>query len=318
MPRDDLRETLTADIAAIRADPALSNYLVRGASLSAGAVTRITLERDLADTVIADVLGYAERLVEREFVAYDPSYQLASNQVIADDVDEVPAIRELLAVVDRDDVATDAPGGEPVVAMVHRVEAAGEASVTVVRLAGAGIATRRARGVKALFPQHGVFTEVPGDVLYYEPRFDVLVRGSDLFVNTITQLSRKLEAPERAQQRAREVFATATTNIAIRGADELAEAVVSDPAMIAKMMAVSRILEADPEYAALLTTERLVPFLRDNPHIEIDIVGDGEDAQLVFDPSPQKRYRIVKALADDYLSSRLTGRDYEAGSKQRL
>jgi hypothetical protein len=88
--------------------------------------------------------------------------------------------------------------------------------------------------------------------------------------------------------------------------------------MNAKMMAVSRLLDSDPEYAALLTTEKLVDFLGQNPHIEIEVEGSGPDAKLVFDPSPQKRYRIPKALADDYLSSRLTGRDYEAGSKQRI
>ncbi|WP_438352533.1 Kiwa anti-phage protein KwaB-like domain-containing protein [Microbacterium sp. CJ88] len=317
MSRDDRREHLAAQIAQIRLDPALTTYVVRGASLSSATVTRITLERDLTATVVADVLAHAERISEKEFLPYDPSYQLASNQVIADDVAEVPAIAELLAVVDRDDVATDA-GGDPVIAMVHRVEGAGEASVTVLRLTGAGIATKRARGVRALLGQGGVFTEIDAEILYYEPRFDALVSGGDLIVSTITLLSRKLEAPERARARAREVFSTATERIAIRGADELADAVASDPAMIAKMMAVSRLLEHDPDYAELLTTDRLVPFLRANPHIDIDIVGEGDAAQLVYDPAPQKRYRIVKALADDYLSSQLTGRDYEAGSKQRL
>ena len=140
MSRDDRREHLAAQIAQIRLDPALTTYVVRGASLSSATVTRITLERDLTATVVADVLAHAERISEKEFLPYDPSYQLASNQVIADDVAEVPAIAELLAVVDRDDVATDA-GGDPVIAMVHRVEGAGEASVTVLRLTGAGIAT---------------------------------------------------------------------------------------------------------------------------------------------------------------------------------
>jgi hypothetical protein len=38
----------------------------------------------------------------------------------------------------------------------------------------------------------------------------------------------------------------------------------------------------------------------------------------VFEPSPQSRYLIPKALADDFLRSELTDRRYEAGSKQRI
>lgn len=43
-----------------------------------------------------------------------------------------------------------------------------------------------------------------------------------------------------------------------------------------------------------------------------------QDTRLVFEPSPQTRYLIPKALADDFLRSELTDRHYEVGSKQRI
>lgn len=312
------REALSAAIAAMGDAPFLSTFLLRGENLSECAVSEISLSEELTETVVADVVRYAEQLVRREFIAYDPSYQLASNQAIADDLAEVPPLEAVHGIVSRGDVETDQGGDVPLLAMVHRMESAQGASVTAYRLKGAGIATRRARGPLAMLPNGGVFREVRDEILYYEPRFDALVHEATIIVTALTVLARQLESPARAQEKARAVFARATKNVAISGVEELTAAVAADPAMIAKMMAVARLLDSDPEYAALLTTEKLVDFLDQNPHIEIEVSGEGEEAQLVFDNSPQKRYRIPKALADDYLFSRLTGRDYEAGSKQRL
>lgn len=318
MSQQTRRDALSAAIDAVGDASAVSTFLLRGMSLAECEVSEITLSQELTDTVIGDVVRFAEQLVRREFLDYDPSYQLASNQAIADDLTEVPPLAAVHEVVARGDVETDEGGEVPVLAMVHRLESPGAEAITVYRLKGAGIATKRARGVLALLPNGGVFREVDHEILYYEPRFDALVHEGAIVVTTITLLSRQLESPARAQEKARAVFAKATQNVAISGVEELTNAVAADPAMNAKMMAVSRLLDSDPEYAALLTTEKLVDFLAQNPHIEIEVEGAGPDAKLVFDPSPQKRYRIPKALADDYLSSRLTGRDYEAGSKQRL
>jgi hypothetical protein len=88
--------------------------------------------------------------------------------------------------------------------------------------------------------------------------------------------------------------------------------------MVAKMAQLSRTLEAEPEYAALLTTKRILKFLDDNPQIPIATTGRGDERRLVFETSPQKRYLIVKALADDYLRSELSQRTYEVGSKLRI
>ncbi|WP_036320429.1 hypothetical protein [Microbacterium indicum] len=317
---DSARTGLLASLARLRASSTVATYLLRGASIDDAEASAITLDRQLAEQIRGDVLSYADAIASREFVAYDPSFQLASNQVFAAGVDDAPGVG---ALVDRlrakgigNDVARkDAPG---VVAMAHRLEgASADDDVFVVRMTGAGIATKRANSVLALTPAEGVFSRVRAEIVYYEPRFEALVHGDDVIVSQATLLSRRFAAPA-ASERAASVFATATSGLRIAGGSDLAEAVASDPAMVAKMMALDRVMQSDADYREMLTMPRITAFLAENPHIGVDVRGAGDAAELVFDPSPQTRYRIPKLLADDYLSSTLSGRQYEAGSKQRL
>ncbi|ORM38085.1 hypothetical protein BFL43_01440 [Williamsia sp. 1135] len=74
-------------------------------------------------------------------------------------------------------------------------------------------------------------------------------------------------------------------------------------------------MDDDPAYAAAMTMPKLVAYVHAHPHIDIDVVGAGEDCRLVFDPSPARRFQILKLLDDDFLRSVLTEREYEAGSK---
>ena len=88
--------------------------------------------------------------------------------------------------------------------------------------------------------------------------------------------------------------------------------------MRAKMAYVARLLQSDPDYARNLTTKKLIAFIESYPDYDIPITTiDGKKA-LRFDTSPQHRHQIPRLLADDYLHSYLTDRNYEAGSKQRV
>lgn len=311
-----LRQRLADAVAAIRADEASANYLARGPGLAASDVTRITFDVETTAAVTADVLTYADQIGAREWMPYDPSYQLAANQALVDETAEIP---ELVRLDDAMIAAElDTAPSAPVVAMIHRVFVEGELAITAYRLKGQGIATRRPRGIRILVPRDGIFERIDREVLYYEPAFDALEFDGRVFVTAITTLQRALGSSVRAKAMASTTFATATAGLRIEGVDALADAVVSDPTMIAKMAQLARVLEADPGYAALLTTERVLDFLDRNPHVPIATTGVGSDRRLLFEPSPQKRYLIVKALADDYLRSDLSQRSYEVGSKISL
>lgn len=299
----------------VEGGPALSTYVARGGDLDSAEVTRVEFAADVAVEVTADLLRSLRNLAERELLAYDPAYQPSAGQAMVTDLAEVPTLQRLHVLALGDDVPVDRSGAGLVHAMAHRLHR-GESVVTAYRVKGAGIATRRPRGLRALLPRDGVYVRVDEELLFYEPRVDAWVSGDQVLFTARTTLEQRLNAPAKAQAMAREVFAKVTASVAIEGAEELAEAVASDPVMIAKMASLARSLEADPEFAAHLTTGRLVAFVEDHPQYGVLVAGKGEDRRLVFDPSPQTRYRIVKLLADDFLRSDLTQRLYEAGSKQ--
>ena len=319
MTIDDLRTELEARIAAARADPSGNDFLVRGTDLATAELREITFEESMAATVRSDVLDAATAVLAREWLPYDPSYALSPGQVFADDLAEVPELARLHAAV----VGGQSPGdtgedAEPIVAMAHEVFADPAAGIVAYRLKGPGIATKRPRGIRALLAVDGVFEEVKSKIVYYEGRFDAIVVGDSVLVTATTTLTRVLGSTDRIQALARSTFAKATRKLAIEGAELLAEAVATDPAMASKMAQLARILDADPAYAKLLTTENLVEFLERNPAVHIATAGKGKQRKLVFEPAPQTRYAIVKLMADDYLRSDLSKRSYEAGSKAPL
>jgi hypothetical protein len=294
---------------------ALENFILRGDDLADAAVSRFDLETQMASTVVADVVNAVNGLTRKEFLDYDPSYQTSSSQVLVEALDEIPELATVDAVIRNGDVPDD-NGGSQVIAMAHTV-GAGARRIVAYRLKGPGIATRRARGI-TLIPRDGVYRPVTGEVLFYEPRFDAFTCEGYAFFITVTLIQTKLRADEKARQLARETFATVTAKVRIDGFSELEQAVVDDPTLRAKMASVARLIQTDPEYAKNLTTEKLIEFVENNPDYNIPVSNVQGEKALRFDPSPQHRHQIPRLLADDYLHSYLTGRNYEAGSKQRM
>jgi len=307
---------LDALVAALDGDAdGLDNFLIRGEVLADADVTRFDLEQSMATDVIADVRRFAESLTSKQVVDYDPSYQTNSSQVLVEKLTEIPELATADAAIRLGDLPNDA-GGDSVVAMAHAV-GTGASRIVAYRLKGAGIATRRSRGI-TLIPRDGIYRPVDGDVLFYEPRFDVLTCAGFAYFTTVTLIQTKLQAPDKARRLARATLKAVTVNVAIDGYDELEQAVVDDPTLRAKMAYVARLLQSEPEYATHLTTEKLIAFVDAYPDYDIPISTVGGKRALHFDSSPQHRHQIPRLLADDYLHSYLTDRNYEAGSKQRV
>ncbi|MEH0110418.1 hypothetical protein V6N00_11960 [Tersicoccus sp. MR15.9] len=308
-----------AGLEALFVDPTLSTALVRN-SLTDAVLSAVDFTAGLAAEVITDVQAHLLGLLEKELVPYDPSYRPGSHEVLVDELANVPALARLHERLFTDDLPLDrGEAAEPVVAMAHVLTGADGDRVAVYRLKGEGIATRRVRGVRALLPRDGYWEPVPTEqLLYYSPRFDAAVIGEHVLFTAVTTLAQQLQAPDRAREMARTTFATATATVAIDGGEQLGEAVATEPAMIAKMAQLARLLAADPEYAGALTTPNLVSFVDRNPQFGVGTAGEGEDRRLVYESGPQTRFLIVKLLADDLLRSDLTDRRYEAGTKHRV
>lgn len=301
-----------ADAAAADAG-ALDNFVIRGEVLAEADVTRFDLEADMAADVLDDVQAAVTALTVKQFLSYDPSYQTSASQVLVEDLAQIPELAAVDGALRVGNVPLDA-GGQPAVALAHAM-GTGAQRVVAYRLKGPGIVTRRPRGIP-LLPRDGVYRRVAGDLLYYEPRFDAFTCSGFAYFTTVTLIQTKLHADDKARQLARATLDTVTTNVTIHGYEDLQRAVMDDPSMRAKMAYVARLLDSDPEYAESLTSSNLIQFVEANPDYDIPMSTVEGRKALLFDPSPQHRHQIPRLLADDYLHSFLTERNYEAGSKQ--
>ena len=313
MPAEPARQALVKALE--NAPETASNFVIRGLTLADCDIARFDLTRHMAFQVTEDVTGAVEALTTKQFIAYDPSYQTNPSQVLVEDLRQIPELASVDAQILGADVKEDA-GGEDVVAMVHAF-GFGTGQVVAYRLKGPGIATRRRHGIQ-LIPRDGVYAPIEGDVLYYEPRFDVFTCGGYAYFTTATLIQSKLHADHKARALAKRTLEDVTRHVQIAGYEDLERAVMDDPTLRAKMASVARLIEADPDYGAALTTERLVAFVQANPDYGIPVTSVAGEARLRFEPSPQHRHQIPRLLADDYLHSLLTRRNYEAGSKHHL
>lgn len=296
--------------------PGLANFVLRGSSVEDAEVTGFSLTREVAETVRTDIWSAVEKLIDKQMLPYDPSYQTSTSQVLVERLDDIPYLQHVDAEIRMGDVEPDRTQND-VVAMAHAV-GTGDRQVIAYRMKGPGIATRRAKGLLQLVPRDGIYAPIDDEVLYYEPRFDLITHGEWAYFTSTALIQTKLNAPEKAQELARQAFQVATRKVDIEGRDLLEKAVVEDPTLRAKMAYVARLIESDPAYAENLTTENLVKFVKANPDFDIPIARIGRKVVLAFDASPQRRHQIPRLLADDYLFSQLTKRKYEAGSKQRV
>lgn len=313
---DPFRAALVAALQASAGTPG-ANYVVRGESLAQAEVRGFAVTTELGAQIAVDVQSAAEALAGREFLAYDPAYQTSRAQVLVEVIEAIPELAAIDRRVRDDDVPGDVgDSGGPVVVMAHAL-GVGADRVVGYRTGGAGIATRRRHGLP-LIPRGDVYRPVGGDLLYYEPRFDVITCAGNAYFTNASLIQTRLHAPDKARALARATLQRVTDSVRIDGYPELEKAVMDDPTLRAKMMSVARLMERDPEYAELLTTQRLVAFVEANPQYQIPVGEVDGEKVLRFEAAAQHRHQIPRLLADDYLYSRLTQRSYEAGSKQRV
>lgn len=312
---ESARASLEAAVSAAGQSAAAGNYVVRGHALEAAEVTRFELIDTMASTVTSDLTRYVGGLPARQFLPYDPSYQTNPSQLLFEDLSAIADLAAIDAVIRGDDVDDDA-GGDPLVAMAHTL-GAGADKIVAYRVKGPGIAARRKKWVQ-LIPRNGIYEPIDDEILIYEPSFDVITCSGYAYFTTVTLIQSQLNASGKARDLAKATLASATAKLKIEGIEELEKAVMDDRTMRLKMAAVARLLAAEPDYVKLLTTRNLVRFIKAHPDYDIPLADSDGKSVLKFDPTPQRRHQIPKLLADDYLHSQLTDRNYEAGSKHRV
>lgn len=164
----------------------------------------------------------------------------------------------------------------------------------------------------------GTYDLLKREVLVFDPRFDGVIVDDFIFTTKPKRTEGLLDILSDIQRVATETFDHVTENLAIKNLDELKAVAVSDINMMRKMTSIADKIDKDPSYLEAMAMDKILAFLKERPQIEIDIEGTGKDAKFVFHNDPQRRWRILHLLDDDYLHSQLTELDYEANSKNLL
>ncbi|UQX87349.1 DUF4868 domain-containing protein [Jatrophihabitans telluris] len=274
-----------------------------------------------AAAALADIAEASRaQLLDSALIEYSPAMAIPAGYACFVGRSAASALDTTQTAVDSGDADPFDPGqaaASRVRMLALRLDTAGGSSATFYRVAESLLQFERNK-VFGLIRQGGRYERLSAaDVLLMRATFDVVVVDDIAFFSKKATFERAFGFDDELKRASAETFDRVTVNLRIERFDDLRAACTRNPTMMAKMASIKRSMDSDPDYAAAMSMPRLLAFVRANPAIGIEVVGRGEQARLVFDPSPANRFKLVNLLDDDYLRSVLTKREYEASAKVR-
>lgn len=175
----------------------------------------------------------------------------------------------------------------------------------------------RSRKIAAFFTGE-LFDQITEDPLLFDQSFDAIANDTTVLMVNQRNFEKSLDFLTSARQAAEATLRTVTKKLPVANLEEFLVAASADINMISKIRSITEKISRNPDYAKTLTRGRLIAFAAQHPNLELDLEGPAGKEKLVFHNDPQRRWRILKILDDDYLHSQLTEFDYEVNSKDFL
>ena len=259
-----------------------------------------------------------EILAESTLLAYGPAVLLPQQHWMHVSASEAATLTAVEAIGQQADLLPfDATNSGKLKMVAARFTTKDQQSVVFYRIADSLMELKSSK-ILGLVRSGNVYSRlVPADVILLRTDFDVIVIDGFAFFRKKATFERAFGFLEELKNTSLSTFNAVTSQLTIQGMDDLRAACTSQPQMMAKMSSIKRSMDEDQAYAQAMTMSNLIAYIEQHPHVEIEIAGTGSDRQLVFDPSPKRRFQILKLLDDDFLHSVLTARDYEANSKSQ-
>jgi hypothetical protein len=163
----------------------------------------------------------------------------------------------------------------------------------------------------------GVYTELEEEALLFGRDFDAIFTSSIALVVQQKALQRALGILAEVSKQSKTILKAVTGGLRIKNYREFEGAVAAQLNMVPRLMSIKERFE-DPAYAAAMTIDNIVAFAKKNPTLDIDFEGQSGKEELVFHPDPQRSWKILQLLDDDFLVSDLTKFRYESNSKSPL
>lgn len=278
---------------------------------------KVPLTKEAQGDVAAIAQDVRERLQDATLIAYGPAVLVPAQHWMHVSQSDAAVLEQVEQIVGQTDLEGFSGKGNvgAVRLIAARITCTDGTVMTFYRVADTMLQLKKSRAL-ALFASDGVYSKLEAaDVLLLQPDFDVVVVGGYAFFAKKATFERAFGFVEELKKESLTTFKAVTKSLKIKGIDELEAACTRQPQMMAKMASIKRSMDDDPSYAKAMTMKKLLKYIDGHPQVDIEVVEENGEKLLVFDPSPRRRFQIVKLLDDDFLHSVLTARDYEAGSK---
>jgi hypothetical protein len=167
-------------------------------------------------------------------------------------------------------------------------------------------------GWKAIIQRGDFYNKVKEKIFMFDQESDCLAWHGYVFIKNVTQFERIFQYFEALKATADQTIATISPRLPIANFDEFKKACLANPLMLSKIVQFSK-----KPYLATVTMDDIKQTIKDFG-LPIDTKTEGDQEKLVFDPSPSKRWLILKLLGDDYLGSTMTKLKYASNSKIQM
>lgn len=282
---------------------------------------RMNIEAALADVFRSKATDHATRVASSELVPYDPGRELLDGESSFRATSQIPQAQPLLELLAhpmdlglfRPEAMNEGPPRFYVVSVRDRGD---ETRYHLLRKLTAGYRLNRSK-LTAVIWRNGVYDELREEPVLLSDDFDAVMTDEITVVTNQRNLDAMLGLVDESVAIARSRLAEVTTDLRFANYAEFEDAVVRDLNMLAKLRSIVE-LRKDAKYRDAMTMDRMVAFARDIPDVGIDIQGPEGQEMFVFHSDPQRRWKLLRLLDDQFVRSLITDVEYEANSKSRL
>ncbi len=278
-------------------------------------VQRLSMKSQLGERFRKIVQGnLTKEVVEHRLVEYTTSYKLDRQELFYVDLDEAEDLASTLNFIESvtdpevfsrsDDFASRMSFYSIVLQDVDGDKATFYRKHTSRNALSRGLLTRAV--------DQDTFDELESQAYLFDEKVDFFTWNNYLFIRSEYNFRLVFDRFEKIQQEASENAKKVADTIPIWNDEKFIQACQDQPQMVSK---VSQVVEQP-----YLNDVGMDDVKRTVDEFDLDLKIqeiDGQE-QIVFDPSVENRWIILKMLDDDYLGSVMTDRKYEANSKRSL
>lgn len=315
--REQLRSIASSLAQGSRNDEAVA-ILSETADHEALAPSVVNAADSLHDAIAQAAAEWLDAVADDEWIPFETGYKPLDTQVLRLTVAEVPVLASTRPALEPPDRGVQFDINQATLSRLRGYSYSAEVHPSdwihfFRRLTRSNFQLQRGRELAARLVNNR-YELVPERGLRLDTDFDAVAIGADLLVRHRRNFERLLDFAQMTVAHAQESAAAVVEHLSVKGAEEFVRVVSTDGRMYSKLQSAYEKM-ADPAYKAKITDETIAALIHKRTDVDLEVIVTDGSIELVFDPSAQRRWTLLKILDDDYLISELTDSRYQAPSK---